>query len=214
MSSRGFSGSRTSGSGFGRAVLERLLDRGLAGAATRLLLVVIPLGLAWFLFTVLLDPAAVPAPAWVTTLPFPLDLLASILTSLFSPRVLLHLLPITAGLWLGLRLAAHYLNEVYGLGSMAMAGRYLRSAIFGLGYDTLAVASGDARHLDWTSTLLRIGGPGWLTVHLGFAAVFETLEGHPRVYGPTRGASSRASSACAMWSTCAISSGALTNCAP
>lgn len=185
MNSRGFAGSRAAGSGLGRALLERLLDRGLAGAATRLLLVVIPLGLGWFLLTVLLDPAAVPAPAWVTTLPFPLDLAASILTSLFAPRVLLHLLPLTAGLWLGLRLAAHYLNHVYGLGSMAMAGRYLRSAIFGLGYDTLAVSSGDARHLDWTSTLLRIGGPGWLTVHLGFAAVFETLEGHPRVYGPT-----------------------------
>jgi len=185
VNSRGFAGSRTAGFGLGRALLERSLDRGLAGAATRLLLVVIPLGLGWFLLTVLLDPSDVPAPAWVATLPFPLDLLASILTSLFAPRVLLHLLPLTAGLWLGLRLAAHYLNHVYGLGSMAMAGRYLRSAIFGLGYDTLAVSSGDARHLDWTSTLLRIGGPGWLTVHLGFAAVFETLEGHPRVYGPT-----------------------------
>jgi hypothetical protein len=185
VSSRSLTGSRSTGSGLGRAALERLLDRGLSGAATRLLLVVIPLGLAWFLLTVLLDPAAAPAPVWVTSLSFPLDLLASILTSLFAPRVLLHLLPVAAGLWLGLRLAAHYLNHVYGLGSMPMAGRYLRSAIYGLGYDTLAVSSGDARHLDWTSTLLRIGGPGWLSVHLGFAAVFETLEGHPRVYGPT-----------------------------
>jgi hypothetical protein len=164
------------------AIVSHMLSRGLSGAATRLLLVVIPFGLAWFLLTVLVDPS--PTPAWVASLSFPLDLLASIVTSLFAPRVLLHLLPVAAGLWLGMRLAAHYLDDVYALGSVSMAGRYLRSAVFGLGYDTLVVANGDAKHLDWTSTLLRIGGPGWLTVHLGFAAAFETLEGHPRVYGP------------------------------
>jgi hypothetical protein len=166
------------------SILGHVLGRGLSGAATRLLLIVIPFGLAWFLLTVLADPAAAPTPVWVASLGFPLDLAANILTSLFAPRILLHLLPVVAGLWLGLRLAAHYLDDVYALGSVRMAGRYLCSAIFGLGYDTLTVSSGDAKHLDWTSTLLRIGGPGWLSVHLGFAAVFETLEGHPRVYGP------------------------------
>ncbi len=181
MRTRGFSAGATSP---GSAVLERVLDRGLAGAATRLLLIVIPFGLAWFLLTVLVDPAAAPTPAWVAALGFPFDVLASIFTSLLAPRVVLHLLPVAAGGWLGLRLAAHYLNDVYALESVPMAGRYLRSAVFGLGYDTLVVSSGDARHLDWTSTLLRVGGPGWLSVHLGFAAACETLDGHPRVYGP------------------------------
>ena len=185
MNSRTFAGGRTASSGVVRAVLDRLLNRSLSGAATRLLLVVIPVGLAWFLLTVLLDPAAAPTPAWVAALGFPFDLLASILTSLFAPRVVLHLLPVAGGAWLGMRLAARYVDQVYGLGSVSMAGRYLRSAVFGIGYDTLVIASGDAKHLDWTSTLLRIGGPGWLSVHLGFAAVFETLDGHPRVYGPT-----------------------------
>jgi hypothetical protein len=165
-------------------IVGHVLDRGLSGAATRLLLVIIPIGLAWFLLTVLVDPAAAPTPAWVASLDFPLDLLAGILISLFAPGVLLHLLPVAAGLWLGMRLAAHYLDDVYALGSVRMASRYLRSAIFGVGYDTLVVSSGDAKHLDWTSRLLRIGGPGWLSVHLGFAAAFETLEGHPRIYGP------------------------------
>ncbi len=181
MRTRGFAAASVSP---GSAILERVLDRGLTGAATRLLLVVIPVGLAWFMLTVLVDPVAAPTPAWVTALGFPLDVLASIFTSLFAPRVLLHLLPVAAGGWLGLRLAAHYLNDVYALESVPMAGRYLRSAVFGLGYDTLVVSSGDARHLDWNSTLLRVGGPGWLSVHLGFAAACETLEGHPRVYGP------------------------------
>jgi hypothetical protein len=166
-------------------ITEHVLGRGLPGAATRLLLVVVPFGLAWFLLTVLVDPTTAPTPAWVASLGFPLDLLASILTSLFAPRVLLHLLPVAAGGWLGMRLAAHYVDDVFALGSVRMAGRYLRSAVFGVGYDTLVVSSGDAKHLDWTSTLLRIGGPGWLSVHLGFAAAFETLEGHPRVYGPS-----------------------------
>jgi hypothetical protein len=181
MKTRGFAPTAASAVG---TIMDHVLSRGLSGAATRLLLVVVPFGLAWFLLTVLVDPGASPAPAWVASLGFPLDLLASILTSLFAPGVLLHLLPVAAGGWLGMRLAAHYLDDVHALGSVHMAGRYLRSAIFGVGYDTLVVSSGDAKHLDWTSTLLRIGGPGWLSVHLGFAAAFETLEGHPRVYGP------------------------------
>lgn len=166
------------------ALMRHVLSRNLSGAATRLLLVVVPFGLCWFLLTVLVDPSAAPVPAWVTSLGFPLDLLASILTSLFAPRVVLHLLPLAAGWWLGMRLAAHYVDDVYALDSMRMATRYLRSAVFGLGYDTLVVSNGDVRQLDWTSTLLRVGGPGWLSVHLGFAAAFETLEGHPRIYGP------------------------------
>jgi hypothetical protein len=61
-----------------------VLDRGLTGAATRLLLVVSPIGLAWFLLTVLVDPLAAPTPSWVGALAFPLDVLASIFTSLFA----------------------------------------------------------------------------------------------------------------------------------
>lgn len=185
MSSRSYPSGRSSAARLALALLERLLERGMSGAAARLLLAVVPFGLAWFTFTVLIDPSSAPTPAWVASLGFPLDLLASILTSLFAPRVVLHLLPVAGGLWLGLRLAAGFLNDAYGLGSLGMAARYLRGAVFGIGYDSLVISGGDAKHLDWTSTLLRVGGPGWLTVHLGFAAVFETLDGHPRVYGPT-----------------------------
>ncbi len=83
MRTRGFAAGSASP---GRAILERVLDRGLTGAATRLLLVVIPIGLAWFLLTVLVDPLAAPTPSWVARVSaFPLDVLASIFTSLFAP---------------------------------------------------------------------------------------------------------------------------------
>jgi hypothetical protein len=60
----------------------------------------------------------------------------------------------------------------------------LRGAVFGLSYDSLHVAQSDIEQLNKHSPLLRIGGPGFLQVHLGYAVVMETAAGKPQVYGP------------------------------
>ncbi len=122
--------------------------------------------------------------AWVQSITFPFNVVLDLVSSLFAPIVLVHLLPVAAMLWLGLRLGAHYLADLFELESPAIAERYLRAAVFGLGYDSLKISQGDLNKLNRNSPLFRIGGPGYLQVNLGFATVMETAEGAPRVYGP------------------------------
>jgi hypothetical protein len=86
---------------------------------------------------------------------------------------------------LGYRIAAHYMLDLLELEQFSIASRHLRAAIFGIGYDVLRVDSGELRGLDVKHPLVGIGGPGYLQVNLGFAAVVEDIDGLPRVIGPT-----------------------------
>jgi hypothetical protein len=127
-------------------------------------------------------------PGWLNRLPFPFDSMVRTASMFFTPRVLAPLLPVAAALWLGLRLAAAYLSDLFELEMPSTASRYLWSSLFGLdylSYPRLQVSTGDMEALDHDHPALAIGGPGYLRIHLGYAAVTETLDGRPRVYGPT-----------------------------
>jgi hypothetical protein len=166
------------------ALVEIFLRRDHPGARLRQALVGTGLALYWLMLGLSFDFPRVLPPAWVQTIAFPLNVILDLATSLFAPIVLVHLIPVAAMLWLGLRLGAHYLADLFELESPSIAERYLRAAVFGLGYDALKITQGDLAKLNRNSPLFRIGGPGYLQVNLGFAAVMETAEGSPRVYGP------------------------------
>ncbi len=163
---------------------DRFLSRGAPGSTLRSATIGLGILIYWFGLSWAIVPSPSSVPSWFAGLPFPADALARVLVALLAPAVLTHLVPVLGGIWLAYRLGSHYLADLFELESFGLASRYLRGAVWGLGYDTLAVSSGDVNQLDWTSPMVRVGGPGLLAVHLGFAAVFETAEGHPRVYGP------------------------------
>lgn len=176
--------SRRSGANPLESALQALLDRGHRGARLRLLLLLLALGAYWLLVAFLADFPRVLPEAWLLEMVFPLNIILDLVSSLFAPQVLIYLVPVLAGLWLGLRLAAHYVADLFELESPAIAEQYLRGAVFGLGYDSLHVAQSEVDKLNKHSPLLRIGGPGYLQVHLGYAVVMESAAGKPRVYGP------------------------------
>jgi hypothetical protein len=166
--------------------LAALLQRGPTGARLRFGLLVGGLSLYWFLVTLLADFPPMLSAQTVAGLPPLAAALLQATASFLAPRVLLFVLPALLGLAAALYGAAQYLVDLYELESAGIAWRYLLGAVFGLSYPTLAVHSGNLEDLDQRSPLLRIGGPGYLVLHLGFAAVFETPTGQPRVYGPSR----------------------------
>ena len=173
--------------GWLRNALSGLLARDAAGANRRLMLTGGIVLLYWLSLALVIEiPASAP---WIasSTLPFPIDVLLDFARSLIAPAVIVHVLPMLAGLYLGLQAATHYLADLVELRPSSRASRYLTSSIFGLSYYALEVASGEPGELDDTNPLVRIGGPGFLTIHLGFAAVSETTNGTPRVYGPAKG---------------------------
>ncbi|MGD8603075.1 MAG: hypothetical protein PVF49_00745 [Anaerolineales bacterium] len=162
---------------------DQFMARTRQGAWMRLGISGALLSLYWFLIALSQSFPSVLSDSAFEALPFPINILFDFLASFFAPSVLVFVLPVWVGLWLGFRQGVTYLVDLYELENPSMASEYLLAALFGLGYTKLTIDSGDYQALDQGNWLLRIGGPGYLDVHLGFAAVVETADGHPIVYG-------------------------------
>lgn len=164
--------------------LAALLDRSRPASRVRLLALLAGFGLYWFLVTMLADYAPLLPLQALEGLPILVAVLVDVLTSFFSPQVLLYLVPVVLAMMLAFQIAAQYLADLFELESVGIASRYLLGSVLGIRYPVLTIDRGQVQELDRSSPLLRIGGPGYLNLHLGFAAVFETIEGEPRIYGP------------------------------
>lgn len=164
--------------------LTALFDRGRSAARARLLALIGLFTIYWFTVTLLADYRPLIPLETLENLPVLVGVLADVLTSFFSPQVLIALLPVVLAGLLAFQISALYLADLFELESVGIASRYLLGSVFGLKYPMLTIDSGQVKSLDRISPLLRIGGPGFLNLHLGFAAVFETIEGEPRIYGP------------------------------
>jgi len=175
---------RRASGGLLETTLSALLGRDFQGARLRAIVFGVGLAVYWLSLAFFADFPRVLPEAWLSQVVFPLNVLLDLITSLLAPAVLLHLLPVVAAAWLAMRLASHYLADLFELESPAIAERYLQASVLGLGYDTLHVSEADVSLLNQGSPLLRIGGPAYLQVHLGYAVVMETADGLPRVYGP------------------------------
>ena len=169
---------------------DLLLARNKTSAVIRLSIVGVTFVLYWFIIVVLADfPGDLPI-EWQVRLPSVAYILLNTFIPFFHPRVLVHLLPAVAAILGSLFVGSLYLTDLFELDSFWVAANYLVGALFGLAYPTLTINSGDIVNLEAqysNNPLLRIGGPGYVNVHLGFAAVFETEDGLPRVYGPLTG---------------------------
>jgi hypothetical protein len=168
-------------------VLSGLLDRSPGGASLRLALLSVVLAVYWFALAWAAGfPVLLPR-QWTDGLPFPLNPIVDLAASFLAPAVLVHLLPVAAGIWLGLRMASHYVADLFELEDFATATRYLAASVFGLGEEGLEIDRGELETYDSAHPLVRIGGPGRVRVHLGFAAVTETAGGELKIYGPRAG---------------------------
>jgi hypothetical protein len=165
-------------------LFQTFLARDRRGAQLRAAVLLTAFLAYWLTLAFYADFPQVLPQTWLDNLVFPLNVGADLVTSLFAPAVLLHLIPVAAAFWIGLRLAAHYLADLFELETPGIASSYLAAAALGINHDTLHIAQGDVNLLSRNSPMLRIGGPGYLKVDLGFAVVMETSEGLPRVYGP------------------------------
>jgi len=167
-------------------LLARFLARDAAGATRRLIVIAAIVLTYWLILALVLEFPERPASTALTALPFPVDVLLDFSLSLFTPQVLTHVLPVLAGLYLGIQVASHYLTDLVELHPASKASRYLISSIFGLSYCALEISGDEQTDLDETHPMVRIGGPGLLTVHLGFAAVWESIDGFPHIIGPAK----------------------------
>ncbi len=104
---------------------------------------------------------------------------------LFSAGVFRHILLMAFTGWLALKFAARYQAEVYELPDVACAEHFLLQAALINPYNVMNVREGRDRPDEEELPVFRIGGPGIVCVHLENAALFEKIDGTPRVIGPT-----------------------------
>lgn len=129
------------------------------------------------------------------------------LPKMFSPVIFRHVLAMVAPFLIALRIAVMYMADIYdqevqkivaadrkqeGLDSdeeilfqQLVAFKFILRSVTGLNWDRITVAEGRAGPPD--STILQIGGPGWVQVNLENLAIFETVDGTPLVMGPSQG---------------------------
>jgi hypothetical protein len=168
-------------------VIDIILARTRMGAVVRRVVVIAPLAIYWFILVMQAGfPGEVPAELRDRVGPFAYFIL-NLGAPFFHPKVLLNLLPVLMAILVGLFIGSLYLTDIFELDSFWIALQYLTASLFGLNYPTLRIDKGDLEKLEaenYSNPLVQIGGPGYLRVHLGFAAVAETEDGLPRVYGP------------------------------
>ena len=105
--------------------------------------------------------------------------------ALFAPHIFRHVLVAGLAMWIAFRIAAVYLDDIFELGNVSVAERFILQASFGSEYNTISIQNGAIPWEQRDSPIVRIGGPGWVRVHLENAALFEANEGPSRVIGPT-----------------------------
>jgi len=109
------------------------------------------------------------------------------LEGLFAPNVFRHVLLAGFACWLALKVAALYQARLYRLEEVACAEHFLLQGAFINPYNVLNLGDGDELPLERHLPLFRIGGPGYVCVHLENAALFEKIDGSPHVIAPTVG---------------------------
>ena len=106
------------------------------------------------------------------------------LASFLMPQTLRHIVAPLFGFVLALLVGASYLRNLLELPSFSQAWNFLTTTVFGLAYPGAVVNEGKATVDDPDrNPLLRFGGPGWVEVKLGSAALFERGAGPSAVRG-------------------------------
>ena len=107
------------------------------------------------------------------------------LRGLFAADVLSSVLIALFVFWVAMRVSAIYLDDIFELKNLRVAGRFIRQAAFATNYDLIEVKDGKVSQEHQQSPVFLIGGPGKVRVYLENAALFEKIDGTPRVIGPT-----------------------------
>lgn len=120
-------------------------------------------------------------------IPYPFfGTLIAIIEMFFAWDVVLLMIAIYLGYTLAAQIASIYLADIFELKDITIASRYISQTAFSFpGFSQINIENAQVRPSDQSSPIVKIGGPGKVTVNLENAVVFEKISGKPRVVGPT-----------------------------
>jgi hypothetical protein len=103
--------------------------------------------------------------------------------TILHPNVIGRMFALIAPYMLMYRLSALYLADIFEKDD-EIARKFILQAAFGLDYSTLHIREGKIDPKDEKSTIVEIGGPGYVELDLYSAALFEQPDGSVAVFGP------------------------------
>jgi hypothetical protein len=103
----------------------------------------------------------------------------------FAADVFRHILIGAYAFWVAYRIAAIYLDDIFELKNIPLAGRFIRQTAFATQYDLIEIKDAKVAPEHRQSPIVLIGGPGMVRVYLENVALFEKIDGTPRVIRPT-----------------------------
>ncbi len=110
--------------------------------------------------------------------------LGAFFASFFTRQVLRHAIPPALGVGIALYFGTAYLKDLLELPNLQQALKYLTATLFGNNYPRMSVNAGQATVAEpEINPMLRIGGPGWVDIKIGNAALFERVVGPSSVLG-------------------------------
>lgn len=112
--------------------------------------------------------------------------LLQFISALTSADVLRHFVVLALAMWVGLRMSAIYLDDIFELKNVKIAENFITKAVFPGHYSIITIREGKVALEDQESSLYKIGGPGFVNVHLENVALFEKIDGTPHVLEPSR----------------------------
>ncbi len=133
----------------------------------------------WLLFALIWHPLDTYVSSFESILAF--------LKALLAPDTLLTMLVLWGVYYLAYTWAAGYITDIFEFPDeeTKIARRYIFQAAFGIGgSDVVQIRGDNVREMYRDHPLIKIGGPGRVLVHLECAALFEKVDGTPRVLGP------------------------------
>jgi hypothetical protein len=153
---------------------------------------------AFFLVSVPIEPIA--SPSWllqflkftslVNVIPENLHGMLDLLGKALSLQALRHLAPPALGVLIPLWVGARYLQDLFELKRARLGFNYLMASVFAHNYPHLTIKDGVASvEKPDSNPMLNIGGPGWVDIKLGSAALFERVGAPSSVAGETDGTS-------------------------
>jgi hypothetical protein len=148
------------------------------GAAIRRWSLILIGGILWAVLAYILHPYVPNSEPTRSLLEYPFR-------ALFAPDVFKHVLIGAFVFWFAYRVAAIYLDDIFELGNVRIAERFIRQSAFASRYDVIEIKDGEVASKDQNSPIFLIGGPGKVRVYLENAALFEEAGGTSRVIEPT-----------------------------
>lgn len=103
----------------------------------------------------------------------------------FNPYVFWYAPAFFLPIFIAFQGAAFYLADIFELDDIRVARKFLRQVSLTGSKDVIHISQGEIAPEDRDSPISKIGGPGKVIVDLDSVVLFEKVNGHPNVIGPT-----------------------------